>query len=131
MRWTPSREDAVPTGAAERRETAPAAPPAQQRPGTLVLLARAAAHDRISAALREARERAGLSPLEVVDLLRARGVSISAQTLERWERTGGIRLEDAVDLAAVYRISLDDLASRRSWNGRFLGSVERTRSAAA
>jgi transcriptional regulator with XRE-family HTH domain len=88
----------------------------------------AAAHDRISAALRDARERADLSEQEVVDLLAARGVSISTATLERWERTGGIRLEEAVDLAAVYDISLDDLARRRGWNGRFLGSVERTRS---
>jgi hypothetical protein len=92
-----------------------------------VRIARAAAHDRISAALRDARERADLSEQEVVDMLAARGVSISTATLERWERTGGIRLEEAVDLAAVYDISLDDLARRRGWNGRFLGSVERTR----
>lgn len=116
--------DAVPTGPAQRSEAARNAP---QRPGTLVRIARAAAHDRISAALRDARERAGLSQGEVVDLLAARGVSISTATLERWEHSGGIRLEEAVDLAAVYDISLDDLARRRGWNGRFLGSVERTR----
>jgi hypothetical protein len=116
--------DVVPTGPAERSE---AARSGAQRPGTLVQIARAAAHDRISAALRDARERAGLGQGEVVDLLAARGVAISTATLERWERSGGIRLEEAVDLAAVYDISLDDLARRRGWNGRFLGSVERTR----
>jgi Helix-turn-helix domain len=127
MRWTQAREGSEPA-AADRSEGARPAPP---RAGTLVLLARAAAHDRISAALREARERAGLSEQEVVDQLHGRGVSISSQTLERWERTGGIRLEDAVDLAAVYHMSLDDLAARRSWNSRYLGSVEQTRPEAA
>jgi hypothetical protein len=124
MRWSPTRTNAPPTGPAERIEVAPGAP---QRAGTLVRIARAAAHDRISAALRDARERADLSEGEVVDLLAVRGVSISTATLERWEHTGGIQLEEAVDLAAVYDMSLDDLARRRGWNDRFLGSVERTR----
>lgn len=70
---------------------------------------------------------AGLSEQEVIDLLSARGVAISAKTVERWERTGGIRLEEAVDLAAVYGMSLDDLAAPCGWNGRFLGSLVRTR----
>jgi hypothetical protein len=121
MRLTPTRDAGPGSEPGDRA----------QRAGTLVLIARAAAHDRISAALREARERAGMSEQEVVDQLRGRGVSISHQTLERWERTGGIRLEDAVDLAAVYHMSLDDLASRRSWNSRYLGSVEQARSDAA
>jgi hypothetical protein len=125
MRWTPARDEVSSGGGSDT------ARPAAQRAGTLVLIARAAAHDRISAALREARERAGLSEQQVVEQLRGRGVSISSQTLERWERTGGIRLEDAVDLAAVYHMSLDDLASRRSWNNRYLGAVEQTRSDAA
>ena len=73
MKWSPTRVDTVPTGAAEESEEARSA----QRAGTLVLIARAAAHDRISAALRDARERAELSEQEVVDLLYARGVSIS------------------------------------------------------
>jgi hypothetical protein len=123
MRWSPNRVDTVPTGTAvnatERH--------APQRPGTLVLIARAAAHDRISSALRDAREHAGLSEYEVVDRLHARGSSISTSALQRWERTGGIQLEDAVALAAVYDMSLDDLAGRRAWNGRFLGALERTR----
>ena len=126
MRRTPTAEEATPAGAANtsehiRRE------PARAGTGTLTLIARAAAHDRISAALRSARERAALDEQQVVDLLRARGVSISTATLERWERTGGIRLEEAVDLAAVYHMSVDELAGRRAWHGRFLGSVERTR----
>ena len=76
------------------------------RTGALGLIARAAAHDRISAALRrDARARAASSEHEVVDLMRARGVSITRATLERWERTGGIRLEEAVDLAAVYHMT--------------------------
>ena len=78
------------------------------------MIARAAAHDRISTALRSARARAGLSAQEVVDLLRRAASSISVATLERWEHTGGIRLEEAVDLAAVYHMSLDELAGPRA-----------------
>jgi hypothetical protein len=95
------------------------------RVGTLI--ARAAAHDRISAALRSARVRSALNQQQVVDLMRARGVSITTATLERWERTGGIRLEEAVDLAAVYHVTVDELAGRRAWHSRFLGTVERAR----
>jgi hypothetical protein len=93
------------------------------RAGTLI--ARAAAHDRISAALRKARQRASLSAAQVVDLMQARGVSITTATLERWEHTGGIRLEEAVDLAAVYHMTVDELAGRRARHGRLLGSMER------
>ena len=124
MRRTRSYEDAVPAGTANGSEHTRREP---ARAGTLTLIARAAAHDRISAALRRARERAGLDEQQVLDLMRARGVSVSPQTLERWERTGGIRLEEAVDLAAVYHMSLDELAGRRTWHSRLLGSVERTR----
>jgi hypothetical protein len=116
-------EEATPGGAARseavRREPA--------RTGTLTLIARAAAHDRISAALRNARQRAGLDEQQVVELMHARGVSVTSATVQRWERTGGIRLEEAVDLAAVYHISLDELAGRRPWHTRFLGTLERTR----
>jgi hypothetical protein len=101
------------------------------RAGTLSLIARAAAHDRISSALRTARRHAGLSEQQVVDLMGARGVSITAATLERWEHTGGIRLEEAVDLAAVYHLSLDELAGRRAWHSRFHTTVERSRADAA
>jgi hypothetical protein len=124
MRRTPTYEDGTPEGVTHAHENARREPP---RAGTLTLIARAAAHDRSSAALRCARERASLDAQEVVDLMRARGVSISTATLERWERTGGIRLEEAVDLAAVYHTSIDELAGRRAWHGRFLGSVERSR----
>jgi hypothetical protein len=120
----PNYEDAAPEGAAREGESLRREPP---RAGTLTLIARAAAHDRISAALRSARARAGLDEQEVIDLLQARGVSISLATLERWEHTGGIRLEEAVDVAAVYHMSVDELAGRRAWHSRFLGSVERTR----
>jgi hypothetical protein len=122
MRRTQTNENAAPEGVANGSEHARREP---ARAGTLI--ARAAAHDRISAALRTARARAGLDEQQVIDLMRARGVSISLQTLERWERTGGIRLEEAVDLAAVYHMPLDELAGRRTWSSRFLGSVERTR----
>jgi hypothetical protein len=98
-----------------------------QRSGTLGLIARAAAHDRISAALRAGRARAGLDEQEVVELLRVRGVSVARATIERWERTGGIRLEEAVDLAAVYHMSIDELAGRRAWHSRFLGTMDRAR----
>jgi hypothetical protein len=128
MRWTPTHEDAAPESVPERRD------PARrdtQHTGTLVLIARAAAHDRISAALRQARDRTGLSEQEVVDLLAARGVAISAATLERWERTGGIRLEEAVDLAAVYHMGLDDLARPRAGRSGFLGPLEAVRLHAA
>jgi hypothetical protein len=124
MRRTPTYEDATPEGVAQTSETARREP---SRAGTLTLIARAAAHDRISAALRGARERASLDTQQVVDLMRARGVSISTATLERWERTGGIRLEEAVDLAAVYHMSIDELAGRRAWHSTFLGTVERAR----
>jgi hypothetical protein len=125
MRWTPINEDAAPESVPERD----AARREPQRAGTLI--ARAAAHDRISAALRQARQRAGLSEQEAVDLLAARGVAISAATLERWERTGGIRLEEAVDLAAVYHMSLDDLARPRAGRSRFLAPLEAVRLHAA
>jgi hypothetical protein len=117
-------EEATSPGAANESEHVRREPP---RAGTLKLIARAVAHDRISAALRHARERAGLDQEQVIELMSARGVSITDATLERWERTGGIRLEEAVDLAAVYHMSLDELAGRRAWHSRFLGSVERTR----
>jgi hypothetical protein len=121
---TRTYEDATPEGAGSAHGIARRESP---RAGTLTLIARAAAHDRISAALRSARERANLAEDQVVDLMAARGAPISAATLERWERTGGIHLEEAVDLAAVYHMSLDELAGHRAWHSRFLGSVERTR----
>jgi hypothetical protein len=124
MRRTPTDEETATEGVAHASETARREPP---RAGTLVLIARAAAHDRISAALRAARTRAALDQQQVIDLLRARGVSITTATLERWERTGGIRLEEAVDLAAVYHMTIDELAGRRPWHGRFLGTMERAR----
>jgi hypothetical protein len=118
---TRGTDEALPSAGHSRREPA--------RAGTLI--ARAAAHDRISAALRKARRRAGLTDQQVIDLMGARGVSITAATIERWERTGGIRLEEAVDLAAVYHLSLDELAGHRAWHSRFHGTVERSRADAA
>ena len=121
MRRTPIDESTMtPEGVTDASETAR---PEVPRAGTLI--ARAAAHDRISAALRKARSRASLSEQQVVDLMRARGVSITTATLERWEHTGGIRLEEAVDLAAVYHMTVDELAGRRARHGRLLGSMER------
>jgi hypothetical protein len=123
MRQTPIYEnDTAAAGVMQPSESARHEPP---RAGTLI--ARAAAHDRISAALRKARERAGLSEGQVVDLMRARGVSITPATLERWELSGGIRLEEAVDLAAVYHMTVDELADRRARHGRLFGSIERGR----
>jgi hypothetical protein len=89
------------------------------RAGTLI--ARAAARDRVSAALRKARVRASLSERQVVELMKARGVSMTTATLERWERTGGIRLDEAIDLAAVYHMTLDELSGRRARHGWLLG----------
>jgi hypothetical protein len=122
MTRTPTYEEATHQGVADTSETARREPP---RAGTLI--ARAAAHDRISAALRAARTRAALDEQQVIDMLRVRGVSITPATLERWERTGGIRLEEAVDLAAVYHMSVDELAGRRPWHSRFLGTMDRAR----
>jgi hypothetical protein len=124
MRNATTCEDATLAGVEEASEVARREPP---RTGTLVLIARAAAHDRISAALRAGRARAGLDEQQVIDMLRVRGVAITPATLERWERTGGIRLEEAVDLAAVYHMSLDELAGRRAWHSRFLGTMDRAR----
>ena len=123
MRRTPIYEnDTTPEGVTQSSETARHEVP---RAGTLI--ARAAAHDRISAALRQARKRASLNEEQVVDLMRARGVSITTATLERWEQSGGIRLEEAVDLAAVYHMTVDELADRRARHGRLFGSMERGR----
>jgi hypothetical protein len=122
MRQTPTYEIETPEGATAASETTRHEVP---RAGTLI--ARAAAHDRISAALRKARTRASLSEAQVVDLMQARGVSITTATLERWEQCGGIRLEEAVDLAAVYHITVDELAGRRTRQGRLFGSMERGR----
>jgi hypothetical protein len=123
MRRTPIYEnDTTPEGVTQSSEAARHEVP---RAGTLI--ARAAAHDRISAALRKARKRASLNEEQVVDLMRARGVSITTATLERWEQSGGIRLEEAVDLAAVYHMTVDELADRRARHGRLLGSMERGR----
>jgi hypothetical protein len=121
MRPTPIyQNETTPPGVTHSSETARHDVP---RAGTLI--ARAAAHDRISAALRKARKRASLSEQQVVALMRARGVSITTATLERWEQSGGIRLEEAVDLAAVYHMSIDALADRRARHGRLFGSIER------
>jgi hypothetical protein len=122
MGRTPNQECTTPEGVTQAGETARHEVP---RAGTLI--ARAAAHDRISAALRKARKRASLSEAQVVDLMQARGVSITIATLERWEQAGGIRLEDAVDLAAVYHVTIDELAGRRARHGRLFGSMERGR----
>ena len=124
MRHSPACEEETLDRVGEASESARREP---ARSGTLGLIARAAAHDRISAALRAGRARAGLDEQEVTDLLRVRGVSITPATLERWERTGGIRLEEAVDLAAVYHMSIDELAGRRAWHSRFLGTMDRAR----
>ncbi len=121
---TRTYEDAAPEGAGRGTASARREP---SRAGTLTLIARAAAHDRISAALRSARAHTGLGEEQVVELMHARGAPITAAALERWERTGGIRLEEAVDLAAVYHMSLDELAGRRAWHSRFLGTAERAR----
>ena len=124
MRHSTTYGEATLRGAEDASESARREP---ARSGTLGLIARAAAHDRISAALRAGRARAGLDEQQVVELLRVRGVAVTRATLERWERTGGIRLEEAVDLAAVYHMSIDELAGRRPWHGRFLGTMDRAR----
>jgi hypothetical protein len=122
MRRTPICETTAPEGATPLTDS-----PRREVPRAGTLIARAAAHDRISAALRKARSRASLSEQQVVELMRARGVSITTATLEHWEHTGGIRLEEAVDLAAVYHMTLDELAGRRARSGRLFGSIERGR----
>jgi hypothetical protein len=122
MRPTQFDETTTPEGVTQPDETVRHEVP---RAGTLI--ARAAAHDRISAALCKARKRASLSEGQVVDLMQARGVSITTATLERWEQSGGIRLEEAVDLAAVYHITVDELAGQRTRQGRLFGSMERGR----
>ena len=81
MRQSTTYEDGTVSGSIVSGASTHREPP---RSGTLGLIARAAAHDRISAALRAGRARAGLDRQEVVDLLRARGVSITRATLERW-----------------------------------------------
>jgi|1186.fasta_scaffold560376_1 hypothetical protein len=116
MRWTSIDESTTRLGA-----THSAGPDRHESPRAGTRIARAAAHDRISGALRKARARASLSEGQVVDLMRARGASITTATVERWERNGSIRLDEAVDLAAVYHVTLDELAGRRARHGWLLG----------
>jgi hypothetical protein len=116
MRWTSIDESTTPADA-----THPAGRDRHDPPRAGTRIARAAAHDRIGNALRKARARTSLSEREVVDLMRARGASITTATVERWERNGSIRLDEAVDLAAVYHVTLDELAGRRARHGWLLG----------
>jgi hypothetical protein len=69
---------------------------------------------RVAAGLRAARLHAGLDERRVVELLAARGLEVSIQTLLRWEGTGLIHVDAAVQLADVYGLPLDALAGRRS-----------------
>jgi hypothetical protein len=73
---------------------------------------------RIAAGLRTARRRAGLDERRVVELLAAQGVEISIQTLLRWEQSGLIHVDAAVQLADAYGTALDTLAGRRAYAPR-------------
>lgn len=69
------------------------------------------ASSRLGTRLKLAREAAGLTQLDAVVALRQLGrVRLSSSTLQRWEYTGAIPLEDAMLLARAYEISLDELA---------------------
>ncbi len=121
---TQTYEDAAPASAANGSEHTRREP---ARAGTLTLIARAAAHDRISAALRSARERAGLDEQQVIDLMRARGVSISVRRSSGGSAPAGSgwRRPSIWPPCTTCRSTNSRAGGRR--HGRFLGSVERTR----
>lgn len=73
---------------------------------------------RISAGLRAARLRTGLSEERVIALLAQQGLDITAATLQRWETTGLIHLDSASQLADAYGTTLDNLAGRRAFRQR-------------
>lgn len=73
---------------------------------------------RIAAGLSAARHRTGMSEQHVVDLLAQQGLEISAPTLRRWESSGLLHVDSAVQLADAYGTTLDVLAGRRASRGR-------------
>lgn len=73
---------------------------------------------RISAGLRAARLRTGLSEERVIALLGQQGLDITPATLQRWETTGLIHLDSASQLADAYGTTLDTLAGRRAFRQR-------------
>lgn len=60
--------------------------------------------------LQRARQAAGLTQVEAMREVRQHGrPSLSESSLQRWEATGSIRLADAIILARVYGVTLDEL----------------------
>ncbi|WP_423803681.1 helix-turn-helix domain-containing protein [Olsenella uli] len=57
--------------------------------------------------LRAERHRAGLTQERVATLF-----GIAPSTVQRWEKTASIKFSDAIRLADLYGISLDQLAGR-------------------
>ncbi|HEY3613918.1 MAG TPA: hypothetical protein VGK92_09445 [Gaiellales bacterium] len=74
--------------------------------------------ERIATGLRSARLRAGLDERRVVELLARQGLEVSLQTLLRWEESGLIHVDAAVQLADAYGTTLDMLAGRRAYAPR-------------
>lgn len=73
-----------------------------------------ATESRLGVRLRLAREAAGMTQLDAVVAMRQLGrQKLSESTLQRWEATGSVRLDDAMLLARAYGCSLDDLAGFR------------------
>ncbi len=69
------------------------------------------ANPQIGRAIEAARRNADLTQLEVIYRLRAVGVETSVSTLQRWETTGSIKLDDAVRLARALGVTVDTLAA--------------------
>lgn len=57
-----------------------------------------------------ARAASGMTQLEVAIALHDAGRSTSMSTYVRWESTGSIRLDDAVAVAALFGVTLNQLA---------------------
>ena len=82
------------------------------------------ANPAIAQALRRARRWRGVTQEALAALLRESGATTATNTVQRWERTGSIKLDDAMLLASTYRITLEQLAGREplpdtfEWGGR-------------
>jgi transcriptional regulator with XRE-family HTH domain len=68
----------------------------------------------IGAAIRAARHNAGHTIESAMVALRQNGATASVNTVARWERTGSIRVADALALCAVYGVTIDRLLASLS-----------------
>lgn len=82
------------------------------------------ANPDIAQALRRARRWKGITQEALAALLRTMGATTATNTVQRWERTGSIKLDDAMLLAMTYGISLEQLAGRAPLPDTFVDDDE-------